>query len=138
MKKLILILTGLVLSGVTGYALAEKPADLPGGKPEKSTILHCGCAWDDLGLVASMVYKEINISSKSKGHDAHVVGTINSCYAGTVEIDVDLYEDVYADFVRNGDDCQLAGPPLGEPILDCAGFEPPPIAGDACGVEVID
>ena len=136
MKKLTLIFLSLALAGFTGYAMAEKPADKPGGKPEKVTLLHCGCDWD--GLAPSMVYKEITVSSKSKGHFNHVVGSIDSCYAGQVEIDVDLYEDVYVDFVRNGDDCQLAGPPLGDPILDCAGFDLPPVAGDACGVEVID
>ena len=150
MKKLTLMLLSLVLAGFAGSAMAGKPdcgpaTGAPGmgvptmaNKPEKSTILHCGCEWDDLGLVASMVYKEITISSKSRGHDGHVAGTIGSCYAGQIEVSIDVYEDVFVDFVRNGDDCQLSGPPLGDPILDCTEFDPMPVAGDPCGVEVID
>ena len=136
MKKLTPVLLSLVLFGFAGSAMADKPADKPGGKPEKSTILHCGCNWD--GLAASMVYKEITISSKSRGHDGHVVGTVGSCYAGQIDLGEDVYEDVFVDFVRNGDDCQLSGPPLGDPILDCAGFDPVPVAGDLCGIDVIN
>jgi hypothetical protein len=126
-KKLTLVFLSLVLLGFAGMAMASQ---------DKSTVLHCGCAWD--GLDATMVYKDISISSKSKGHDAHLVGTVDSCYAGTVEIDVDVFEDVFVDFVRNGDDCQLDGPPLGDPIFGCDGFDPVPVAGDPCGVAVID
>jgi len=138
MKKLTLMLLSLVLVGFAGSAIAKQDGAPAKAKPEKSTILHCGCEWDDLGLVASMVYKEINISSKSRGHDGHVAGTVGSCYAGQTEIDIDVFEDVFVDFVRNGDDCQLDGPPLGDPILDCTEFVTPPVAGDLCGIEVID
>jgi hypothetical protein len=127
MKKLTLVLLSLVLLGFAGSALAKK---------DKSTILHCGCAWDE--LAPSMVYKEITISAKSRGHDAHVVGTIGSCYAGQAEVEPGVFEDVFVDFVRAGDDCQLSGPPLGDPILGCDEYDPAPLAGDLCGVEVID
>ena len=141
MKKLAFVLLSAVLFSFAGMAMAEKPNDKgcgppddkPGGKPEKVTLLHCGCEWD--GVEATMVYKEITVSSKSKGHFKHVAGSIDSCYAGQVEVDVGVYEDVYLDFVRNGSDCQLDGPSLGEPILDCTeGLA----AGEPCGVEVID
>lgn len=125
MKKLTLVLLSLVLLGFAGTAMAKK---------DKSTVLHCGCAWD--GLVASMEYSEISISSKSRGHDGHTAATVDSCYAGQVEVDTDVFEDVYIDFVRTGDDCQLDGPPLGDPIVDCPDVEPP-VAGDTCGAELL-
>ena len=144
MKKLALVLLGAVLFAFAGIAMAEKPNDKgcgppddkPGGKPEKAALLHCGCNWD--GAVATMDYKEITISSKSKGHDAHGVGSVDSCYAGQVEVEVGVFEDLCLDFVRNGADCQLDGPELGDPIPACTEFDPVPLAGDPCGVEVID
>jgi hypothetical protein len=72
-----------------------------------------------------MVYEEISISSRSRGHDAHIVGTIDSCFDGVEE----------SDFVRTGSDCQISGPPLGDPIADCG--EDGPFAGDVCGVPVV-
>ena len=108
MKKLTLVLLSLVLLGFAGTAMAEKKA--------KSTILHCGCAWD--GLEASMVYGENNISSKSRGHDAHVFGSMDSCFDGQVLVE-DAFVDVYTDFVRTASDCQLDGPQLGDPIDMC-------------------
>ena len=127
MKKLTLILFSLVLIGFAGIVMAEKP--------DKSTVLHCGCAWD--GEFATMVYGEITISAKSRGHDAHIVGSIDSCKDGEVfNEELEVWEDTFSDFVRNGDDCQLSGPPLGDPILACEG-DPAPVAGDACGVEAL-
>jgi hypothetical protein len=133
MKKLTLVLLSLVLFGFAGSAMAEKPVDKP-AKPEKSAILHCGCAWD--GIAANMEYKEISISSKSRGHDAHVATTVDSCFNGEEEVEAGIFEDVYTDFVRSGDDCQLDGPPLGDPILDCPEVDPP-LVGDTCGAELI-
>ena len=137
MKKLTLVLLSLILIGFAGLAMAEK-------KP-KSTILHCGCAWD--GAEASMVYGENNISSKSRGHDAHAFGSMDSCFDGQVLVD-DALVDVYTDFVRTASDCQLSGPALGDPIDACttqeeadAAFELDgtvlyvPAAGDECGTD---
>lgn len=128
MKRTILILSLLVSLFVSAQVLAEP-------KP-KSTILHCGCQWD--GLDASMAYGENTVSHKSKGHDAHVAGSIDSCYTGDVEVEEGVFEATFADFVRNGDDCQLSGPPLGDPIDACDTFDTPPVEGDACGTAVID
>ena len=91
---------------------------VPQGPAPKATIMHCGCnsAGND------MVYKEITINSKSRGHDAHVAGTIDSCFDGV---------DTYTDVIRIGGDCQLSGPPLGDPIDACS--EPAPQPGDDCG-----
>ena len=125
MKKSSILFIGLMLLVLAGPTLAAKP--------DKANILHCGCAWD--GLVATMEYGENNISAKSRGHDAHIAGSIDSCKDGEVfNDDLGVWEDTFSDFVRNGDDCQVDGPPLGDPILDCDG----PVAGDPCGIQVID
>jgi hypothetical protein len=114
MNKLLIPSLFLVMYGVAASALAAPPA--------KSTILHCGCtlAGD------AMVYEAISVNSKSRGHDAHVVGSIDSCF---------IDEDTSIDMVRIGADCQLGGPPLGDPIGPCA--EEGPEAGDICGVPAI-
>lgn len=137
MNKLTLTLLSLVLVVFAGTAMAEK-------KP-KSTILHCGCSWD--GADASMVYGENNINSKSRGHDAHVFGSMDSCFDGQVLVE-DALVDVYTDFVRTASDCQLDGPPLGDPIDTCTTQEEAdaafdldgtvlyvPAAGDECGTD---
>ena len=125
MKMLSILLIGLMLLVLAGPTLAAKP--------DKSTILHCGCAWDD--SVATMEYDENNISAKSRGHDAHIAGSIDSCKDGEVfNEELQVWEDTFSDFVRNGDDCQVDGPPLGDPIFDCDG----PVVGDSCGIEVIN
>jgi len=63
------------------------------GPAGKASVMHCGCnlAGDN------MEYTEISISSKSRGHDAHVAGTVDSCFNGV---------DTYTDVVRAGNDCQ--------------------------------
>lgn len=122
MKHAFVLPVALLTLGFAATALSAPPA--------KSSILHCGCAEDGL----SMVYKEISVSSKSSGHDAHVATSPDSCFVGVVE-DV----EIYFDFVRTGSDCQLSGPPLGDPIADCSTFEDPgPVAGDTCGEELLD
>jgi hypothetical protein len=127
MNKLRFIILSLVLIGFAGGALAA-PKD-------KSLVLHCGCVWD--GEVATMTYGEITISARSRGHDAHIIGTIDACKDGEVfNEETESWEDTFSDFVRNGDDCQLSGPALGDPILACEG-DPAPVAGDSCGVETI-
>lgn len=140
MKKLTIVLLSLVLIGMAGSVWAVKPA--------KSEVLHCGCVWDDFGEVASMEYKVITINSKSRGHDAHYFGSMDACFAGQV-LEGDILVDVNIDFVRTAPDCQLAGPPLGDPIdfcttqeeADAALLEVPPVvlyvpaAGDECGTD---
>jgi hypothetical protein len=128
MKKLSILLISLMLLVLAGPTLAAKP--------DKATILHCGCVWDG-DVTATMEYKELNISAKSRGHDAHVIGTVDSCKDGEVWNDLtEVYDDTFSDFVRNGYNCQLSGDPLGDPILPCEG-DPAPVAGDECGVEVL-
>jgi hypothetical protein len=115
MKHLTALTSIIALSSVMSWSASVAA---PAGK---ATVLHCGCnlAGDD------MEYKEISINSKSRGHDAHVYGTIDSCFNGV---------DIYTDVMRTGDDCQLEGPPLGDPIDDCSDRETPPAVGGDCGV----
>jgi hypothetical protein len=128
MKKLSILLIGLMLLVLAAPTLAAKP--------DKSIILHCGCVWDG-DVTATMEYSEINISSKSRGHDAHIIGTIDSCKDGEVWNDeTEVYDDTFSDLVRNGDDCQLSGPPLGDPIGPCGVLAP--VAGDSCAAVTLN
>jgi len=137
MRKALPLFIAASLMAFAGSALAEKKA--------KSDILHCGCAYDGALDAASMVYKALNISHKSRGHDAHEATSVDSCYTGTkLVFDEDLQQEVevdtYADFVRTGSDCQLGGPPLGDPIGSCLDEEtdePLVVEGDVCGEEIV-
>ena len=99
MKNLTVLTPIIVLASALGWGSAVAA---PAGK---AAVMHCGCNLAGDG----MAYSEISISSKSKGHDAHSVGTVDSCFNGT---------DTYTDVVRAGNDCQLSGPPLGDPSAD--------------------
>ncbi|MDH3467712.1 MAG: hypothetical protein OES26_17690 [Gammaproteobacteria bacterium] len=114
MKRLVVSMACLSVFGIASSAMAAPPG--------KSTILHCGCVVDAVG-VPNMRYVEISVNSKTRGHDNHFAGTIDSCFDGV---------DTFTDFVRTGSDCQIDGPELGDPILACEG----PVAGDICGAEV--
>jgi hypothetical protein len=137
MKNLAFLVIAIVSVLFAGSALAEK-------KP-KSTILHCGCTWD--GVDAFMQYGAINISSKSRGHDAHAFGSMDSCFDG-VDTSGEEDVDIFTDFVRTAADCQLDGPPLGDPIDACTTQQEAddaflfdgtvlsvPAAGDECGTD---
>ena len=137
MKNLTILLVVLVAFVFAGAAMAEK-------KP-KSTVLHCGCSWD--GFDAGMEYGEINISSKSRGHDGHVFGSMDSCFDG-VDTSGEEDVDIFTDFVRTASDCQLDGPGLGDPIDACTTQQEAndafaldgtvlyvPEAGDECGTD---
>jgi hypothetical protein len=134
MKNLALILFNILLIGFATTAMANK---------DQSTILHCGCAWD--GQNASMEYGENTISSRGRGHDGHVFGSMESCYNGQ-ELINDVYVDVYTDFLRISSDCQLDGLSVGYPIDACVTQEEvdedptdkidyAPAAGDLCGID---
>jgi hypothetical protein len=110
MKKLILTLA-ISAMATTAYA--------GGGK---TSILHCGCT--EAG--DAMVYEEISVSKKSKGHKNHVATSADACFVG-YENDLPLYQD----FIRTGDDCTLTGNLDG--LSTCASFNTPPNAEDPCG-----
>jgi hypothetical protein len=88
----------------------------------KAAILHCGCVLDADDNVG-MAYVEISVSSKAKGHTKHAIGATESC----VTADGGL-----ADFVREGEDCQLGGSEL-VGLQQCGGQT----AGGSCGSQVL-
>jgi len=107
-----LAITALTLSATTAFA----------GK-NKTSILHCGCSESG----DAMVYKEIRVSSKSKGHRNHIATSTDACLTG-YEADG---SEIYTDFVRIGSDCTIEG--------NLTGLSPceTPMAGDTCGAEII-
>ena len=123
MKDLTRLTSIIALASVMGLGASVAVA-APGGPHGKAAVMHCGCnlAGND------MEYKVISISSKSRGHDAHVIGTIDSCFDGI---------ETYTDVVRLGGDCQVGGSDLGDPIDRCDMMTTPPNEGDDCGGEAI-
>ena len=113
----------------SGSVAAVPPEHANAHTPSKSTILHCGC---NIGGT-DLIYLEKSVSSKTRGHDQHMVGQIESCGTGIFDADV----EETADFVRLGADCQIDGPALGDPISACVICETCIVAGDTCGGEVI-
>lgn len=114
MKNLTALTSIIALVGALGWGASVA------GPAGKAAVMHCGCNLTG----TEMVYTKISISSKSRGHDAHMFGTIDSCFDGDV---------TYTDMVRAGNDCQLSGPPLGDPIDDCDS-DMPPMEGAVCGM----
>ena len=125
MKKLSLILISLLLFAFAGSTLAAKDA---------KTILHCGCVFDEFGVVGvGMVYHEIDVAGNSKGHIGHLVGTFDDCFDGTFTEDTPNT----VPFIRSGEDCELSD--SDDDIGQCTAFEDPdPVEGDDCGDLVID
>lgn len=97
-KVLVLVISVCMAVGAFAKPPICDDTNFPPGKtkskPTKVTILHCGCS-DDGG---PMLYVDITVSSKSKGHLHHEAGSMASCSDGA---------DSYIDFVRNGSDCQV-------------------------------
>ena len=122
MKKLTALTSIIALVSAMGGASIAVAAPNGHGPAEKAAVLHCGCNLAGDG----MEYTVISINSKSRGHDAHVAGTIDSCFDGV---------EIYTDIVRTGADCQIDGPELGDPIAPCD--DTSPVGGDVCGAVVI-
>ena len=120
MKNLTKMTTIIALASVMGLG-ASVAVGAPGGPHGKAGVMHCGCNVAGDG----MEYKEISISSKSRGHDAHVAGSIDSCFDGL---------ETYTEVIRTGSDCQLSGPALGDPIDACGDIAP--ALGEDCGALV--
>ena len=114
MKRLIISILSLLAFAMINLAIAAPPG--------KSEILHCGCVVDEESGVISMVYVDVNVSSKARGHNKHGVGSIDSCY--------DAANDTYIDFQRTAGDCQMGGTALVGPGLpDCGDLT----GGEMCG-----
>ena len=127
MKQLVTILTAVFCICTVSVALAgpQECKEPPGqqkekNKPHKVTILHCGCT--DAG--DALEYKQIQVSSKSRGHLRHEAGSFASCYVEGLDMEVD--------FVRNGGDCQVddGAPDIGMGFCDAeVGQEPAGVCG---------
>lgn len=125
MKKLSLAISlacmGLV--GVSGNVLADKPTE--------ALLYHCGCeAFDegDVGATSDLVWKEIIVSSKSKGHRRHLADDEENC---TYEDEFYVTQDNFLtrgfnDLQDEGNDPALLGVDTCESGVDC------PTAGDSC------
>ena len=120
--KILTNLTSIIPMACAMVLSTSAAVAAPNGPAGKATVLHCGCNLTGDG----MEYTVISINSKSRGHDAHVAGTIDSCFDGV---------EIYTDIVRTGADCQIDGPELGDPIAPCD--DTSPVGGDVCGAVVI-
>lgn len=90
------------------------------GPPDFVTLLHCGCDAE----AELMEFVEIVVTSRSRGHLQHEVGSIESCAPED--------SDVHLDFVRLMADCQVVAEGdelLGDPIAACTDQS----AGQVCG-----
>lgn len=115
MKRLIISIVSLLAFAIVNAAHAAPPG--------KSHILHCGCVVDEDSGAISMKYVDVNVSSKARGHNNHVAGTIDSCY--------DPANETYIDYQRTAGDCQIDGTPLVGTGLPGCGDTPP--VGEFCG-----
>ena len=118
MKRTIIASLVTLAFGAAGTAIAAPKG--PKSPPQKTAILHCGCADDGSG----MEYRRISVSSKSRGHRNHVPGSIDSCTSNGVD---------YFDFVRTKADCHLSGPALVGVTEACVEADDD-VEGASCGV----
>ena len=98
MKTLSTLLLGLALLVLASPALAAKP--------DPKAIRHCGCVYDSLEGT-SMLFHDIVVAGKSKGHRNHVASAVdyNLCFAGLDAEELPTYEM----WVRDRGDCLLSG-----------------------------
>jgi len=127
MKKLLFVLIGFFLVGFGGPALADGH-----NMKDPKTIRHCGCYYDSIGG-AAMIFHDINVAGKSKGHKKHVVTDDDyddMCFAGLVE-----EEPTYLPFERTMADCEVSN--KDSDIAQCTGGGDDD-EFDVCGEEVIE
>ena len=122
------ILAVAILALSTSWAVAAPPVDKPEkpAKPTKTTILHCGCS--DSG--DALVYEEISVSSRSRGHSNHLIGSVESCDV----LDEDGNVTATADYSRIGPDCLVDADGELEGLGSCDDVIVG--AGNQCGVPV--
>ena len=124
MNKLLLALISVLLLGFAGSAMAAKDAKV---------IRHCGCYYDTIEDEASMIFHDITIAGKSKGHKNHVVtgeDFDDLCFAG---LDGDELP-TYTPFARTAADCEPEGADLDDDIAACVDEE----EFDPCGEEFVE
>jgi len=152
MRKIGFLLVGLVLIGFNVTAVA-------GGA--KNDIMHCGCVYvaDEGSLTngtASMEWTALTVKN-GKGHRNHVVNHLDDCLSGydpmyctdtdvansvpgcTSTADVIGYDPLFTTFVRDNDDCVVAGNVGGLDLCDdtlTTDVDETPVEGDDCGTEL--
>ena len=120
MKKLSILLIGLMLLVLAGPTLAAKP--------DPKQIRHCGCVYDSLDG-ASMIFHDLVIAGNSQGHRNHLATTddFDLCFAG---LDIDELP-TYEMWVRDEADCLISGTNNG--LVDCVDQ----VEFDSCGSEYV-
>jgi hypothetical protein len=128
MKKLSILLIGLMLLVLAGPTLAAKP--------DPKTIRHCGCVLDQYGVTGvGMVYHDIEVAGKSGGHKRHLIGTYDDCGTGVIESE-EPFAEITEEWSRSGTDCLVTG--TDAYIAPCPDVEAFILEEDVCGSEVID
>ena len=126
MKTIFSALIAVLLLGFAGSAMAAKDA---------KEIRHCGCYYDSIGDEASMIFHDIFVAGKSKGHKNHVVTEDDfddMCFDG-LEGDVATYKP----FSRTKADCEPEGADLDDDIEACAD-DGEHDEFDTCGEEFVE
>jgi hypothetical protein len=130
-KKCILVLTGVLIFGMTTAVLAAN---------HKETLWHCGCVAQDEGYPYATAYLRwtaLTISKNAGGHKKHDRGDVEYCdfYNGTVTVTDN-------DIERGSDDCEPAGGYNWPGIADCGDNadvpDASPQAGEYCDEEYYD
>ena len=118
MKKISVVLTGMMFIGVSATAVATKPTE--------AQIYHCGCQSHDDGTSsagADLRWNLITVSPRSRGHRKHKYMDIETCTyldESNIEQEVDLE--------RGFDDCEVFGSVTG--VSACE--DPVPVEGAEC------
>jgi len=118
-RKIGIVLGSLILVGLTVTAVADPPV--------KTDVWHCGCVnYDDPWATVALEWQELNISSKSKGHQHHYDGQVEVCSYWDP-----YYLTCYQPWERDWDDCQEVAAPNLTGVEDCSATEPS--QGALCG-----
>lgn len=121
--KQILLSSGLIFTFISTASFAAKPTE--------SEIFHCGCEVSEEGTETAsvdLVWHNITVSPKSRGHRHHTTNDIETCtYMGVNEFDEPM--EFEEEFERGFDDCVVTGSLIG--VADCS-VEDMPVAGDMC------
>ena len=103
MKKISIVLGGMVILGLSATASADKPTD--------TELYHCGC--NDAGTGLEMHLQIVN--SNAGGHNNHIIDSVTMC---TDEDDNDTW------WKRTQSDCLETGDLRGDELPDCATVTP--------------
>jgi hypothetical protein len=124
-RKIGIVLSGLILVCISATALAEKPP--------KADVWHCGCVAEDeytANATAHLRWKLLSVKPNATGHENHLYGDVEDCYYYDENSILQFYEKL-----RDWDDCEDTGANLMD-LGQCDGGDdrPPsdPTAGNTC------